>query len=116
MIQLPQPINAEESTYVVNRFIELIVNHIQIFLSMTTDQQLTILLSDGLPYLLSVITLWMNLLAGNLKPYAWLVGLINQAIWLFWIIFTQKYGFLPMNIGLWYVYFRNHQKWYKKIK
>lgn len=64
-----------------------------------------------LPFLLSGITIWMTLMAGNKHPKAWLVGLIGQALWLFWIISTQSWGFLPMNLALWLVYGRNHWKW-----
>lgn len=64
-----------------------------------------------LPWLLSAITIWMTVLAGNKHPSAWLVGLCNQALWLFWIITTGTWGLLPMNAALWIVYSRNHLKW-----
>lgn len=64
-----------------------------------------------LPWLLSAITIWMTLLAGNMHPKAWLVGLFNQALWLVWIIAMQAWGLLPLNIALWVVYGRNHWKW-----
>jgi hypothetical protein len=64
-----------------------------------------------LPWLLSVITIWMTVLAGNKHPTAWLVGLANQALWLGWIVASSAWGLLPMNIALWIVYGRNHWKW-----
>ena len=64
-----------------------------------------------LPWLLSAITIWMTLLAGNKHPRAWLVGLANQGLWLVWIIATASWGLLPMNFALWVVYGRNHLKW-----
>lgn len=64
-----------------------------------------------LPWLLSVITIWMTVLAGNKHRSAWVVGLINQALWLVWIIASDAYGLLPMNAALWVVYTRNHIKW-----
>lgn len=64
-----------------------------------------------LPYVLSAITVWMTLLAGNLHRRAWLVGLLNQALWLVWILATGSWGFLPLNIALWIVYARNHFRW-----
>lgn len=67
-----------------------------------------------LPYLLSAITIWMTLLAGNKHNNAWIVGLINQALWLIWIIASATWGMLPMNIALWIVYARNHFKWNHK--
>lgn len=68
-------------------------------------------LRDCLPWLLSVITIWMTLAAGNKHPKAWLIGLVNQALWLVWIVAAQAWGLLPMNLALWIVYGRNHLKW-----
>jgi hypothetical protein len=64
-----------------------------------------------LPWLLSAITIWMTVLAGNKHPSAWLIGLINQALWLGWIVASSAWGLLPMNIALWIVCGRNHFKW-----
>ena len=71
-------------------------------------------ITKHLPWLLSAITIWMTLLAGNKHPKAWLVGLVNQALWLVWIIASETWGMLPMNIALWVVYGRNHFKWAKE--
>lgn len=64
-----------------------------------------------LPWLLSAITIYMTVLAGNKHRNAWLFGLANQALWLVWILTTGAYGLLPMNAALWVVYARNHLKW-----
>ena len=64
-----------------------------------------------LPYILSAVTIWMTLMAGNKNPKAWAVGLVNQALWFVWIVSAQAWGLLPMNIALWVVYARNHIKW-----
>ena len=70
-----------------------------------------------LPYLLSAITIYMTVLAGNKHRCAWAVGLFNQALWLTWIVYTKSWGFLPMNAVLWVVYARNHAKWtFEKCK
>ena len=66
-----------------------------------------------IPYILSAVTIYMFLLAGNKKPYTWLVGLFNQFLWLVWIIISSTWGLLPMNIALWVVYYRNNRKWRK---
>lgn len=68
-----------------------------------------------LPWLLSAITIWMTLLAGNLHKSAWLVGLGNQLLWLIWIVLSANWGFIPLNIALWIVYGRNHLKWQKDL-
>ena len=64
-----------------------------------------------LPWVLSGITIWMTLLAGNLHRNAWLVGLGNQCLWLVWIVATGTWGLIPLNVALWIVYGRNHLKW-----
>lgn len=64
-----------------------------------------------LPWLMSAITIWMTLMAGNKHPSAWAIGLFNQLLWLTWIVATASWGLLPMNIALWIVYGRNHMKW-----
>lgn len=69
------------------------------------------LIKDYLPWLLSVITIYMTVLAGNKSKNAWLIGLFNQLLWLIWIVVTGAWGLVPMNIALWIVYARNHFKW-----
>lgn len=64
-----------------------------------------------LPWLLSAITIWMTVLAGNKHPLAWFIGLVNQALWFVWILAAEEWGFIPMNAALWIVYARNHFKW-----
>lgn len=64
-----------------------------------------------LPLLLSAITIWMTVLAGNRTRWAWAVGLVNQSLWLLWICASGTWGLLPMNLALWIVYGRNHLKW-----
>lgn len=66
-----------------------------------------------LPWLMSAITIYMTVLAGNKSKHAWLIGLANQALWLVWIIASGSWGLLPMNAALWVVYARNHFKWQK---
>ncbi|CAH1665464.1 MULTISPECIES: hypothetical protein [unclassified Chelatococcus] len=64
-----------------------------------------------MPWLLSAITIYMTILAGNRSRNAWAVGLLAQALWLFWIVATKTWGLIPMNFALWIVYARNHWKW-----
>lgn len=68
---------------------------------------------DYLPWLMSCVTLWMTWLAGDKHPLAWAVGLGNQALWSIWIVTMggAAWGLLPMNIGMWALYARNHVKW-----
>lgn len=64
-----------------------------------------------LPWLLSALTVYSAWLAGGLNRYAWAVSLVNQLLWLIWIVASQAWGLLPMNAVLWIVYTRNHLKW-----
>lgn len=66
---------------------------------------------DILPWIMSAITIYMTVLAGNKHRFAWVVGLFNQALWLVWIVSTETWGLVPMNIALWIVYGRNHMRW-----
>jgi hypothetical protein len=69
------------------------------------------LVIKNLPWLLSAITIYSMLLAGNKRRGAWIVGLVNQALWLIWIVVSKSWGLLPMNLALWVVYARNYLKW-----
>ena len=64
-----------------------------------------------LPWLLSAVTIYSMWLAGGMSPLAWMVGLLNQALWLIWIIPGKHWGFIPMNIALWIVFARNLYLW-----
>jgi hypothetical protein len=66
------------------------------------------------PYYLSAITIYMTLLQGAKKPSAWLVGLANQVLWLYWMTVSKNYGFLPLNAMLWWVYWKNYKLWKKE--
>jgi hypothetical protein len=64
-----------------------------------------------LPFLLSLITIWFNFTAGNKHPMTWVIALVGQVGWTTWIVLSENWGFMPMNIALWIVYARNHWKW-----
>lgn len=66
------------------------------------------------PYVLSVVTLTQAHMAGSKHKHAWSLGMVNQLLWLLFIFYTETYGLLVLNIGLWIVYIRNHLLWYKE--
>lgn len=74
------------------------------------EESLTALVTY-LPWLMSAITIYMTVLAGNKNRHAWAIGLANQLLWLSWIVASGNWGFLPMNVALAFVYGRNHMKW-----
>jgi hypothetical protein len=72
------------------------------------------LILNYLPYLLSALTIWMTLWAGNMDRRAWTVGLYSQALWLVWIIAADAWGFLILTVFLAALYLRNYRKWNPK--
>ena len=72
------------------------------------------LLRDAMPWGMSLLTIYMTLLAGNKSRLAWAVGLVNQFLWLVWIVSMSAWGLLPMNFALWIIYARNHAAWNRK--
>lgn len=69
------------------------------------------MIREYLPWVLSVITIWMTFLAGNKSQMAWSVGLVNQVLWLVWIVSDEAWGMIPMNVVLFVIYGRNYLKW-----
>lgn len=67
-----------------------------------------------IPFFLSAITVYQMFLVWNFHKYSWIIWIVDQMMWLVFIIYTQQYGFLPLNIANWIVYARNHFKWKKE--
>lgn len=76
----------------------------------------TVLVHDVPPWIMSTITLYMTFLQGRKTWKAWAVGLVNQLLWLGFILTTQTWGLLLLNAGLWYLYVRNLIIWYDDEK
>jgi hypothetical protein len=74
-------------------------------------KQVTNFIIVYLPWLLSILTIYMTVLTGNKDKNTWLVGLFNQFLWLLWIVLSATWGLLPLNFVLWIIYIRNHRKW-----
>ena len=68
-----------------------------------------------LPWVLSALTITVMWLAGNKNSWAWRLSLFNQLLWAVWIVGTEAWGLLPMNLALWIVYGRNHLKWSRDL-
>lgn len=65
----------------------------------------------ALSWVLSAITITVMWLAGNKSVWAWRLSLLNQGLWLWYIIGTQSWGLLPMNAAMWFVSARNLFRW-----
>lgn len=65
----------------------------------------------AMPWLLSAIGCFMIWKVGNFKTYGWIIGIAAQALWFAWILLSEQYGFLPQNLTLVVLYYRNYVKW-----
>lgn len=68
-----------------------------------------------LPWLMSALTICVMWLAGNKSLWAWRISLVNQVVWLAWIIPTHTWGLLPLNIAMWITSSRNLVVWSRKL-
>lgn len=66
-----------------------------------------------LPWLLSALTVWSMYMAGDRSRTAWVIGIVNQALWLLWIVVTGTWGLLLATIVLTAVFVRNLINWSK---
>lgn len=64
-----------------------------------------------LPLVTSSVTVYNMYLAGNKDHRAWILGLLNQILWLAFIISFGAWGLLPLTIALTFMYARNLRKW-----
>jgi hypothetical protein len=64
-----------------------------------------------LPWLLSLITVVMTHVVGRKDHRGWLLGLVNQLLWLIWIVISENWGFILLNLMLWHAYFKNYRAW-----
>lgn len=54
--------------------------------------------------------------AGQKKPWAWLVGLGAQFLWLAYALATDQYGFIVSCVVYGSVYLKNHLAWQRDAK
>jgi hypothetical protein len=64
-------------------------------------------------WIMSGITIFTMWLAGDKKKLAWILGLLNQVLWLYFIYDKQSWGLLPMTFAMVFIYARNLYKWSK---
>jgi hypothetical protein len=67
-----------------------------------------------IPLATSVVTVIGIWLAGNHDPRGWMLGIANQALWLWFIIAFGAWGLLPLLVVLLFTYSRNLVKWRKE--
>jgi len=69
-----------------------------------------------LPYLISVLTLYTVKITGDKNKNAWVMTMLNQLLWLFWIFISDNKGFIILNLGIIYFSVINHYKWKKSCQ
>jgi hypothetical protein len=67
--------------------------------------------ADVLPWLLSLVTILSMIWAGSRhavrRKRGWAVAMGGQALWLAYTIVASAWGFLPLNMVLTVIYYRN---------
>ena len=66
-----------------------------------------------IPYYLSVTTVIAVMRQGSKDVLGWWIMLGNQTLWLVWMLMSNSFGFLIMNLFLWYASVRNILIWRK---
>jgi hypothetical protein len=74
---------------------------------------MTQFLIDSIPWFLSAVTILTQWMLGNRDDKAWIISLCSQPLWFLWSVLSHSYGFLPLNLFLTVIYFRNYLKWKK---
>ena len=65
-----------------------------------------------LPWIPSTIAVVTQFMAGCKYKSAWVITLFSQGLWMWWIIVSKQYGFIPLNICMSIVAIRNFRKWF----
>ena len=69
------------------------------------------IVNQAIPWLLLVVTLWINYLFGDVYHRVWLFAGIKQLLWIAYITYTKDWHLLPTCLGLLVVYYYNHKRW-----
>jgi hypothetical protein len=68
-----------------------------------------------LPWFTSAFTLLSIYLTGQKKWYGWLIGLLNQTLWITTAVMFAEWGLLPLTIALVGLYSFNMIRWRKEL-
>lgn len=74
------------------------------------------MLEYALPWFISAATITTMILAGNGWRWAWVLGILTQCLWAWYILVTGQFGFLPMLIVMVTVYLRNHTSYNRSLR
>lgn len=65
-------------------------------------------------WLLTAIGVTGLYFAGQKRPWAWLIGLGAQVLWIAYAIVSKQYGFIVSAFAYGWVYLNNHLKWQRE--
>lgn len=51
-----------------------------------------------MPYAISIISIYVLIIAGKKHPFTWHFAVIEQLLWITWILISKNYGLLPITI------------------
>ena len=64
-----------------------------------------------LTYVMSIVAVWSLILMGNKSKFGPIVGIANQFMWIYFVIYTQEWGLMIGVIAYTLVHIRNAYKW-----
>ena len=69
-----------------------------------------------LTYCMSAVAVWSLYLMGNKNKYGPIVGIVNQVMWIYYVLYTEEWGLMIGVIVYTIVHIRNTYKWAKEDK
>jgi hypothetical protein len=73
------------------------------------------LLVDYLPWVISLATIYMIFLVGNKDIKGWVVSFFCQVLWTTFILASESWGLMPLNVAMYYLTVSNFIKWKKGV-
>ena len=64
-------------------------------------------------WVLAALGVTTVIIAGRKKWWAWPIGILTEALWVYYSIISEQYGFIVASFAYIIVYFRNTKIWYK---
>lgn len=68
------------------------------------------------PWATSAFTLWAMWLLSKKRWEGWVVGLVNQILWIATAVLFETWGLLPLTVALIYVYTKGLIAWRAESK
>ena len=69
-----------------------------------------------LELLISIVTIIQMYMLSRHIMYGLYVGLASQVLWVIFIINTESWGLVPLNVVLWWVFISGIIKWKQEVK